>query len=130
MKENGVMFISITDNVLDKSDWPVVKLVLRGNEVVETKLVFPGIHSLNHAPSIGWNTRGIRKWLDCEPTTHPEVYHVWLEPNEAYERGFIDEYELADMLDIGHYAIGTYIMANKLRSPERQLEWEPVQREV
>jgi len=69
------MKVTITDNVLDRNDWPIARLLFnaRGG-VTDQFLVKGGVYQLPNM--VGWNLKDIHEWLMYDPTgNHPEMYN-------------------------------------------------------
>jgi hypothetical protein len=71
-----VLFVRISDNVLDKDDWPVRQLFITDGKVTRILEHRSGAYGLDRAPTVGWTLEQIEKWAAYDPTgQHPEVYH-------------------------------------------------------
>jgi len=71
---NGTLKVRISDNVLDKEDWPVIELTLFGGFIVEEKVLNKGIYAFDSF--IGWDRVDLLSWLTVDYTgQHPEMSH-------------------------------------------------------
>jgi hypothetical protein len=73
----NTIYIRKSDNVLDDEDYPIRKLTLSNNRVVQTVEIHPGVYSFPSRLGIGATIDDIIKWAKYDPTgQHPETYHV------------------------------------------------------
>jgi hypothetical protein len=76
MTDRKYVYVRISDNVLDRSDWPILCLTLAPDGVVEEReVVNKGAYSLDGAPAEGWTRSKISSWVgwrgleDAHPAT-------------------------------------------------------------
>jgi len=94
-----ILYARLSDNVLDPEDWPIVKLVIEGHEVVATELVNRGCYDMTGMPAVGWTTQQIMKWTDYDSTgSHPENYHMIRPEHDEKWVDFVSEKEMRRML--------------------------------
>jgi len=68
------VFIRISDNVLEKEDWPVNLLIIRDGLVVKEEEICPGAYRFEYME--GWTTHELCLWSQYDSTgSHPENYH-------------------------------------------------------
>jgi hypothetical protein len=94
--------IRISDNVLDKEDWPIIEIkfgYLRCSKelmIVNQSLIEPGVYGQDF---LGWTVDQLAKWLSYDSTRdHPEIYHeVYSLKSGVWESG-LSEFELTHLL--------------------------------
>lgn len=76
--EVAVVYVRISDTVLDEPDWPVRKLTVTtgGGVVAHEDLLPEGVYSVSGMPVTGWTLEKLLKWTAVDNTGHhPEVCH-------------------------------------------------------
>lgn len=76
--ENCIVYVAITDDVLDEKDWGIKELTIRNGVVVGCTIIYSGVYDLSKAgaPGIGWTTKGIEEWSKHDFTgCHPENFY-------------------------------------------------------
>ncbi len=86
------MFARVSDNVLEKADWPVVQLAVLDGVVVAVETLHEGVHSIDSMPRVGWTTDMMVDWINHDSTgSHPETYHEFSDQPDFvttfFERG-------------------------------------------
>jgi hypothetical protein len=71
---DGTLKVRISDNILDKEDWPVIELTFSNGKIVSEKTLNKGAYAFESF--IGWDRVDLLGWLAMDSTgQHPETYH-------------------------------------------------------
>lgn len=85
----SILYARISDNVLDPEDWPVRRLIIEGERIVDhTELPMKGLpmRDFTGGPEAGWTLDQLLAWSGTDFTgTHPEESHdLKAEGDERY----------------------------------------------
>lgn len=96
--------LRISDNVLDKAQWPIVRCTIEDSErlagrIVSRTVVHAGVYALDGFPRQGATAREIAKWLRFDATgSHPETYHEVLDASGRW-RSFLSTEEMNALIE-------------------------------
>jgi hypothetical protein len=75
----SIIYARISDNVLDPEDWPVRRLLIEGEKIVDhSEMPMTGLPlcSFENGPQAGWTLEQLLAWSSVDNTgTYPEVCH-------------------------------------------------------
>jgi len=87
----SILYARISDNIFDPVDWPVRRLIIEGEKIVDHSDLpmkgFPHARFGYGAPCTGWTLDELLAWAAVDNTgKHPEICHdIKAEGDERYE---------------------------------------------
>lgn len=102
----SILYARISDNVLDEEDWPIRKLVIENERIVEHEdRPMRGLPAMGFegGPETGWSLDQLLAWSSLDSTgKHPEVYHdLKAEGDDAFDFYVYRRDRLDEMLKRG-----------------------------
>lgn len=72
----SILYVRLSDNVLEKEDWPIARLMVEAGVITARERVHIGAYSWAGQPDVGWSLERLLEWSRRDYTgQHPELCH-------------------------------------------------------